>query len=100
MPGKTKEERIKFISWSLKNNEHVKNIREVFKRGNLWIEVDFDCKYDRSEAIHRINKKESNWYKMIAEEEKEEMKEKQKKYNKEYVRERNDTLKIRERDYE
>ena len=35
VPGSTEEERIKFIEWSLKNNEHVKEVREVFKRGNL-----------------------------------------------------------------
>src|ERR1043165_1312260 len=100
VPGKTKEERIKFINWSLKNNEHVKDIREVFKRGNLWIEVDFNCEYGRSKAIYRINKKESDWYKMIAEEKSEEMKGKQRKYNEEYLRKRNDTSKTREKDYE
>ena len=35
VPGETSEERIKFIKWSLKDNEHVKDIKEVFKRGNL-----------------------------------------------------------------
>jgi hypothetical protein len=35
VPGETKKERIKFIRWSLKDNTHVKDIDEVFKRGNL-----------------------------------------------------------------
>src|SRR6185295_12736017 len=68
VPGKTEEERVKFIRWSLKNNTHVKEIKEAFKRGNLWIEVVFNCKYDRDEAIQRISRKESDWYKMIPEE--------------------------------
>ncbi|CAG8646886.1 2956_t:CDS:2, partial [Paraglomus occultum] len=34
-----------------KNNEHVKNIREVFKRGNLWIEIrERDFEWDKNEA--------------------------------------------------
>jgi hypothetical protein len=33
--------------------------------------VVFDCNYGRDEAIQRINRKESDWYKMIPEEEKE-----------------------------
>jgi hypothetical protein len=64
----TKEERIKFIRWSLRNNIHVKDVKETFKRGNLWVEVDFDCEYGRNDAIQRISKKESDWYRMIPEE--------------------------------
>jgi len=82
----TKEERIKFIRWSLKDNTHVKDINEVFKRGNLWVEVVFDCNYGRDEAIQRINRKESNWYKMMPEdkEKKERKKEEPKDYKKEW----------------
>jgi len=85
VPGETKEERIKFIRWSLKDNTYVKDIDEVFKRGNLWIEVVFDCNYGRNEAIQRINRKESDWYKMIPEdkEKKEEEKEEPRDYKKE-----------------
>src|SRR6185436_3501783 len=66
-------------------NTHVKSIKEAFKRGNLWVEVVFDCKYSREEAIQRISKKESDWYKMIPEEEekKKDKKEKQRDYEEE-----------------
>jgi hypothetical protein len=84
VPGKTEEERVKFIKWSLKDNEHVKNIKETFKRGNVWIEVDFDCEFGRNEAIQKISKKESDWYRMIPEEDKERRKTEQKTYNNEY----------------
>ena len=70
MPGKTKEERVNFVKWSLHNNEHVKEIKEVFKRGNTWIEVNFDCEYGRDEAVRRISKKDSDWFKLIPEQDK------------------------------
>ena len=98
VPGKTKEERTQFIRWSLRDNTHVKDVKEVFKRGNLWIEVDFDCEYGRSKAIQRISKKESDWYRMIPEEEKEDKKEKQKKYNDEYQKEESNTPKSKEKE--
>lgn len=65
--GKMKEERISFIKWSLKDSDHVKDVKEVFKRGNTWIEVNFDCEYGRDEAIRRISKKEGDWFKLIPE---------------------------------
>src|SRR6185436_19425095 len=83
VPGETSEEHTKFVKWSLKDNEHVKGIREVFKRGNLWIEAEFDCEYGREEAIQRIRKKESDWYKMVPEEKKGNQKGKYKKQGKE-----------------
>jgi hypothetical protein len=47
--------------------------------------VVFDCNYGRDEAIQRINRKESDWYKMIPEdkEKKERKKEEPKDYKKE-----------------
>jgi len=99
VPGSTEEERIKFIEWSLKNNEHVKEVREVFKRGNLWIEVSFDCNYGRSEAIQKISRKESDWYRMILEEEGKDKKEKQRKHDERYHKEKSDILKAKETNY-
>src|ERR1043165_6992481 len=93
VPGSTKEEYIKFITWSLKNNEHVKEIKEVFKRGNLWMEVEFDCEYGRNEAIKKISKKESDWYRMIPEETKEDKKGKQNRYREDYQEGRSNALK-------
>jgi hypothetical protein len=48
--------------------------------------VVFDCNYGRDEAIQRINRKESDWYKMIPEdkEKKERKKEEPKDYKKEW----------------
>ena len=88
---------MKFIRWSLKNNTHVKGIKEAFKRGNLWIEVVFDCKYGREEAIQRISKKKSDWYKMILEEEerRKDKKEKQREFEKELQSKRTHTSSYR-----
>ena len=84
VPGKTKEERVKFIRWSLRNNIHIKDVKEVFKRGNLWVKVDFDCEYGKNEAVQRISKKENDWYKIIPEEGKEDQKRSQNKRLEEY----------------
>src|SRR6185295_5242325 len=100
VPGKTEEERTKFIKWSLKNNKHIKNIQENFKRGNLWIEVEFDCEYGRNEAIQKISRKESDWYKMIPEENEEKRKEKEKKCEEEHLKERNIILQYEKRRHE
>jgi hypothetical protein len=97
VPGKTKEERLKFIRWSLRNNVHVKDVKEVFKRGNLWVEVDFDCEYGRNEAVQRISKKENDWYKIIPEEEKEDQKRIQNKHLEEYQIKRNKVSKAEEK---
>jgi hypothetical protein len=95
VPGKTKEERMKFIRWSLRNNAHIKDVREVFKRGNLWIEVDFDCEYGRNAAIQRISKKESDWYRMIPEEKEGSMK-KQTQHSEKYQKRSNSKMRTKE----
>jgi hypothetical protein len=74
--GETKEERIKYVRWILGENKHIRTIKEAFKKGNNWIEVDFDCEHSRDEAIKRINRKEGEWLKLIPEEEKNKNKEK------------------------
>jgi len=70
VPGDTKEDREKFVKWILGENQHVKMIQEVFKKGNSWIEVNFDCEYSRDAAMDRIKEKEGDWLKLIPEESK------------------------------
>jgi hypothetical protein len=69
MPGANKEERLKYTQWILRGNHHIKTIKEVFKNGNSWIEVDFDCEFSRDAAMDRIKEKEGDWLKLIPEEE-------------------------------
>jgi hypothetical protein len=68
LPGEVKEERIKYVQWIIGNNHHIKTVREVFKNGNNWIEVDFDCEHSRDAAMDRIRRKEGEWLKLIPEE--------------------------------
>jgi hypothetical protein len=67
VPGETEEERIRYVEFALAGNKHLKDIRHRFKRSNLWIEVEFDCKYGREEAIQRTNKKNGEWFRMLPE---------------------------------
>jgi hypothetical protein len=68
LPGESKEERIKYVQWILGKNHHIKTVKEVFKNGNNWIEVDFDCEHSRDAAMDRIKRKEGEWLKLIPEE--------------------------------
>jgi hypothetical protein len=68
LPGETKEERVKYVQWILGKNHHIKTVKEVFKKGNNWIEVDFDCEFSRDMAMNRIREKEGDWLKLIPEE--------------------------------
>jgi hypothetical protein len=52
----------------LGKNHHIKTVKEVFKNGNNWIEVDFDCEHSRDAAMDRIKRKEGEWLKLIPEE--------------------------------
>ena len=70
LPGESSEERIKYVQWILGKNHHIKAIKEVFKKGNNWVEVDFDCEHSHDIAMNRIQEKEGEWLKLIPEEEK------------------------------
>ncbi|CAG8662339.1 10395_t:CDS:2, partial [Ambispora leptoticha] len=42
VPGENKEQRIRMVKGMLAGNNHVKEVKEVFKNYNKWIEVTFD----------------------------------------------------------
>jgi hypothetical protein len=58
VPGENKEERIKYAQWIFRGNHHIKSIQELFKKGNSWVEVNFDCEFSRDTAMERIKEKE------------------------------------------
>ena len=65
IPGETKEYRINFMKWVLRNNKHIKAIEESFQNGNNWIIVDFDCDYSRRLTSEKVMRKEGEWCKLI-----------------------------------
>lgn len=66
IPGSTAKDRTELVEWVLRDSTHVMEINEVFKRGNAWVEIVFDCKEGREEAIERTERKEE-WLKLIPE---------------------------------
>ena len=51
--GDNKEYRNNYMRWMLRDNKHIKSIKEEFLNGNNWIIIDFDCKYSRKETSDR-----------------------------------------------
>jgi hypothetical protein len=67
VPGETKEIREKVVSFILHGNEHIKKIEEVFRNGNTWINIEFDCEKGRNLAVEKAEKKEE-WLRLIIDE--------------------------------
>ena len=63
--GKTKEYRINYMKWVLRDNKHIKTIKECFQNRNNWIIVDFDCDFSRKITSEKIMRKEEEWCKLI-----------------------------------
>jgi hypothetical protein len=64
--GDDKEQRIKMIEGILAGNKHLKEVKETFTNYNKWVEVTFDCETGRKEAMDKIEKKNREWFRMIA----------------------------------
>src|SRR6185436_18720465 len=65
IPNKTKEYRINYRKWMLRDNKHIKTIEECFQNGNNWIIVDFDCDFSKKITSEKIIRKEGVWCKLI-----------------------------------
>ncbi|CAG8628396.1 1403_t:CDS:2 [Dentiscutata erythropus] len=65
VPDNNKDERFKYVKWILQNNKHIKNIKEVFEKGNYWYRVIFDCQSSCLNTCEYISKKEGEWLYMI-----------------------------------
>src|SRR5437868_909722 len=68
LPGKSKEERIKFVRGTIYKNCHISTIEESFIKGNSWVVITFDCLKGRQIMEEKLKKKEIEWYKVIFEE--------------------------------
>ena len=68
LPGESREERIKFVRGTIYRSNHISKIEECFIKGNTWVVISFDCLKGIELLKERLNKKKSEWYKILFEE--------------------------------
>src|SRR5437868_1666151 len=68
LPGESREERIKFVRGTIYRSNHISKIEECFIKGNTWVVISFDCLKGIELLKERLNKKKSEWYKVLFEE--------------------------------
>ena len=60
LPGKSKEERIKFVRGTIYKNCHISTIEESFIKGNSWVVITFDCLKERQIMEEKLKKKKQS----------------------------------------